>query len=59
MHFDQKKESFHVLHRRDPEGDNFRVLRVLRDTKLSMEPECEEVRERAFLKLQVQLKLKS
>ena len=58
VEFDSTKESFHVLHRRDPSGESFRVLGVLWDTKLSMEAECEEVRRRAFNKLQLLLKLR-
>ena len=47
--FDASKESKHILHRRRPEGDNFRILGVLWDPKLTMLEECQEVARRAGL----------
>ena len=58
VEFDSSKESFHVLHRRDPEGEDFRVLGVLWDTTLSMIKECEEVGKRASAKLRALLKVR-
>ena len=55
---DSLKKSFHVLHRRDPAGESFRVFGVRWNIKLSMEPECEEVGKRAFTKLRALLKLR-
>ena len=49
--FDADKETLHVLHRRSPAGESFKVLGVLWDTKLLMDEECEEVCKRANWKL--------
>lgn len=54
--FDASKESFHVLHKRQPKGDSFRVLGVHWDTKLRMEEQCHEVGKRASWKLRTLLK---
>ena len=45
--FDAGKESMHVLHRRKPDGESFRGLGVLWDTKLKLEEEVHEVAVRA------------
>ena len=58
VEFDSSKESFHVLHRSDPYGEDFKVLGVLWDTKLNMEAECEEVGKRAYSKVRALLKLR-
>ena len=58
VEFDSTKESLHVLHRTQPEGEDFRMLGVLWDTKLSMQAECEEVGKRAFAKVRSLLKLR-
>ena len=58
VEFDSGKESFHVLHRRDPEGESFRVLEVLWDFKLSMKPEYKKRSRKAFVKLRALLKVK-
>ena len=47
-----------MLHRTQPEGEDFRMLGVLWDTKLSMQAECEEVGKRAFAKVRSLLKLR-
>ena len=44
--FDASKESFHVLHRRRPVGEDFRILGVFWDPKLTMLAECLEVAQR-------------
>ena len=49
--FDAGKETLHVLHRRNPAGESFKVLGVLWDTKLLMNEECEQVDKRASWKL--------
>ena len=54
--FDAGKESQHILHRRHPEGENFRILGVLWDTKLTMLAECQEVAARAGWKLKTLLR---
>ena len=59
VEFDAGKESLHVLHRRDPAGDSFRILGVLWDTKLLMDAECEEVGARASWKLTTLLRARS
>ena len=41
VQFDAGKEGFHVLSRRDPEGDDFDMLGVEWDTSLTMEREVE------------------
>ena len=41
--FDPSKESFHVLHRRDPAGENFTILGVSFDGKLLMHEACHEL----------------
>ena len=54
--FDAGKETLHVLHKRKPEGDSFRGLGVLWDTKLRMEMQCHEVGVRASWKLRTLLR---
>ena len=54
--FDASKECQHILHRRKPEGDNFKILGVLWDTKLTMLAECQEVAVRAGWKLKTLLR---
>ena len=56
--FDAGKESKHVLHRRQPAGDSFRMLGVLWDTKLTMAQACQEVAQRAGWKLGTLLRTK-
>ena len=56
--FDAGKESKHVLHRRQPAGDSFRILGVLWDTKLTMAQACQEVAQRAGWKLRTLLRTK-
>ena len=56
--FDASKESKHVLHRRKPDGDSFRILGILWDTKLTMLAECQEVAVRAGWKLKTLLRTK-
>ena len=56
--FDSGKESLHVLHRRKPEGDAFKGLGVLWDTKLKMEAEVHDVATRANWKLSTLLRAK-
>ena len=46
VQFDASKESFHVLSRTDPEGEDFKMLGVEWDTKLSMAREAEELAKR-------------
>ena len=54
--FDPSKESLHVLHRRKPEGEAFKGLGVLWDTKLNMKAEVHEVATRANWKLSTLLR---
>ena len=56
MSFDPSKESKHVLHRRRPFGEAFRILGVLWDTKLTMLLQCQEVAQRAGWKLRTLLR---
>ena len=56
MLFDSGKESLHILHRRHPEGDAFKGLGVLWDTKLKMEAEVHDVATRANWKLSTLLR---
>ena len=56
--FDSSKESLHVLHKRRPEGEAFKGLGVLWDTKLKMEAEVHDVAVRANWKLSTLLRAK-
>ena len=54
--FDASKETMHVLHRKEPEGDSFKTLGVHWGTKLNMDLQCREVAQRAGWKLRTLLK---
>ena len=56
--FDASKESLHVLHRRKPDGELFKGLGVLWDTKLKLDAEVHEVAARANWKLSTLLRAK-
>ena len=47
-----------MLHRRRPEGEDFKILGVLWDPKLTMDKQCQEVARRAGWKLKTLLKTK-
>ena len=47
VEFDSGKESKHILHNRRPWGENFKILGMLFDTKLTMVAQCQEVAVRA------------
>jgi len=49
--FDASKESFHILDRRRPAGDNFRILGVTFDPKLVMDVACSEIAGHAHSRL--------
>ena len=44
IEFEMAKESFTVLHRRDPFGSNFKLLGAIFDTSLSMQPTFDAVK---------------
>ena len=54
--FDAKKESFHVLSEKQPEGDNFKLLGVLYDCQLRMEAEVRKLASEAGWKLRTLLR---
>ena len=56
VQFDAGKESFHVLSRREPEGEDFKMLGVEWDTKLTMVKEAEELARRCYWKLKTILR---
>jgi len=56
VQFDAGKESFHILHRRRPKGESFKIMGILWDTKLTMLAECQEVAARAGWKLKTLLR---
>ena len=58
VRFDAAKESKHVLHRRKPQGESFKILGALWDTKLAVAQQCHEVARRAGWKLKTLLKTK-
>ena len=51
MKFDPGKESFHILHRRFPAGDNFKILGVLFDSQLLMHAAVRDLAIRGGLRL--------
>ena len=56
MQFDAGKESFHVLSRSEPDGEDFKMLGVEWDTKLTMKNEAEELAQRCYWKLKTILR---
>ena len=56
VQFDAAKESFHVLSRRTPEGDDFKMLGVDWDTKLTMAKQAEKLAQKCYWKLKTILR---
>ena len=54
--FDASKETLHVLHRTEPDGEDFKTLGVLWDTQLLLDKQCREVAQRAGWKLRALLR---
>ena len=57
--FDPNKESFHILHRREGEGDNFKILGVIFDAALRMHAAVRHVATEAGWRLQTLMRARS
>ena len=58
IEFEQAKESFTVLHRRDPCGSNFKLLGAMFDTSLSMQPTFDVLKKNMQWRLRALYKLR-
>ena len=56
VQFDAGKESMHILHRLEPEGEDFKMFGILFDTKLTMEQQVEALTNRCRWKLKTLLR---
>ena len=58
MQFDAGKESMHILHRTEPDGEAFEMFGVKFDTKLTMEKQIQSLVSRCKGKLKTLLRAK-
>ena len=48
VQFEAAKETFHVLSRRNPDGEDFKMLGVEWDTKLTMKKQAEKLAQKCY-----------